>query len=87
VALDKVCSKYLGWALNGTVCQKPAETKTKILLSKQRSYYGVAATGIAIIMFIQGKLLLISHNNSPQREDNAPHYFTPNLKHDPYKPG
>ena len=65
---------------------------------KQRSCYlskgvinGIAAAGIAIIMFIQGKLLLNSHiNNSPQKEDNAPqHNFritttTPSLKHDLY---
>ena len=66
--------------------------------SKQRScnlskgvINGIAAAGIAIIMFIQGKLLLNGHiNNSPQKEDNAPqHNFgitttTPSLKHDPY---
>ena len=56
--------------------------------------YGIAAAGIAIIMFIQGKLLLSGHiNNSPQKEDIAPqHNFrittttttTPSLKHDMY---
>ena len=69
---------------------------------KQRSCFlskgvinGIAAAGIAIIMFIQGKLLLSGHiNNSPQKEDIAPqHNFritttttttTPSLKHDMY---
>ena len=46
----------------------------------------IAAAGIAIIMFIQGKLLLISQNSvGRKKEDDAPHYFiSPNRKHEPY---
>jgi hypothetical protein len=68
-----------------------SSTRSLLRRQKQRScvhiIYIIAAAGVAIIMFIQGKLLLISQNSvGPQKEEDAPQYIiNPNLKqHEPY---
>ena len=55
----------------------------RIFSQKSRLVNIIAVAGIAIIMFLQGNLLLKSHNSiGPQKADD--YFIAPNLKHEPY---
>jgi hypothetical protein len=68
---------------NAVRCSATILQTARIFSQKSRLVNRIAVAGIAIMMFLQGNLLLKSHNSiGPQKEDD--YFIAPNLKHKPY---
>ena len=66
---------------NAVRCSATILQTAYIFSQKSRLVYKIAVAGIAIMMFLQGNLLLKSHNSiGPQKDDY--YFIAPNLKHD-----